>query len=110
MAAAGIGVTQKENGERRIDQPDVFHGVVFFLAAITARLLSRILGALEASFRAIVSNRGEAGASVGGCSGGIRSAVASTAATPRRFARPVKDRVGSSPSARSVPCRTTTKT
>jgi hypothetical protein len=40
MGAAGIGVTQKEDGERGIDQQHVFHRVAFFLAAITARLLS----------------------------------------------------------------------
>jgi hypothetical protein len=43
VGAAGIGVTQKENGQRRSDQQDVFPGVALFLAAITARLLKRIL-------------------------------------------------------------------
>jgi hypothetical protein len=38
VGAAGIGVTQKENRERRIDQQDVLYRVAFFLAAITARL------------------------------------------------------------------------
>jgi hypothetical protein len=36
--------------------------VALFLAAITARLLSRILGALDAPFGPVVPKRGEAGA------------------------------------------------
>ena len=38
--------------------------MVLFLAAITARLLSRILGALDAPFGPIVAKRGEAGAAL----------------------------------------------
>jgi hypothetical protein len=74
--------------------------MAFFLAAIIARLLSRILGTLDASFGAIVANRGEAGADAGGSTGGGGSlvdttgAVASASATPRRFVSSVKDRVG----------------
>ena len=61
-----IGLTQKENREDGIDQQDVFDRVALFLAAITARLLSWILGTLDAPFGAIVANRGEAGGSTGG--------------------------------------------
>ena len=64
MGATGIGVTQKEDHERRVDQQHVFHGMALFLAAITARLLSRILGALEAPLGPVVAKRGEAGAGV----------------------------------------------
>jgi hypothetical protein len=110
MGAAGIRLTQKENGERGVAQQDVFHRMVVFLAAITARLLSRILGALDAPFGAIVSTREEAGAGVGGCSGGMASAGASATATPRRGASSVKDRAGVSPSVRNVACRTTNST
>jgi hypothetical protein len=107
VGAAGLRVTQKEDGQRRIDQQDVFHGVALFLAAITARLLNRILGALDAPFSPVVSKRGEAGAGVGGCSGGTKSAVASAAAIPTRLASSFNDRVGASPSVRSVVCSTT---
>jgi hypothetical protein len=110
MGASGIRVTQKENGERGVDQQDVVHRVVFFLAAITARRLSRILRALDAPFGAIVSKRGEAGTGLDGCSGGMASAVASATATPRRVASSGKDRAGVSPSVRNVACRTTSKT
>ena len=34
MGAAAIGVTEKEDEEQGIDEQDIFHGVVFFLAAI----------------------------------------------------------------------------
>jgi hypothetical protein len=100
MGTAGIGLTQKEDRERGVDQQDVFYRVACFLAAITARLLSRILGALQAPFGAIVANRGEASA----------GAAAWASATPMRWARSVKERVGASPSARSVAGSTTNRT
>ena len=90
VGAAGIGVTEKEDRERRVDQQHIFHRVAFFLAAIIARLLSRVLGAPDAAFGAIVPKRGERGAAVGesdgvdDLSGGTTRAAASTSATPRR--------------------------
>jgi hypothetical protein len=118
VGMARIGLTQKENREGRVDQQHVFHRMVFFLAAIRARLLSRILGALDAPFGPIVAKRGEAGtgiaATVGSSDGGGDPAVGSTmaaasaSATPRRCANSVTDRAGASPSARSV-ARSTTK-
>ena len=116
VGAAGIGVTEKEDRERRVDQQHIFHRVAFFLAAIIARLLSRVLGAPDAAFGAIVAKRGERGAAVGESdgvadrSGGTTRAAASALATPRRWANAVKDRVGASPSMRSVACRTTNRT
>jgi hypothetical protein len=62
VGAAGIGVTQKEDHECGVDQQHIFDRVALFLAAITARLLSRILGALDAPFDAIMPNRGKVGA------------------------------------------------
>jgi hypothetical protein len=116
--AAGIGLTQKEDRECRVDQQHVFHRMVFFLAAITARLLSRILGARDAPFGAIVANRGEAVADagatasgsdvLGSSSVGLTRAAASASVIPRRLAKSAKDRVGASPSARSA-VRSTTK-
>jgi hypothetical protein len=116
MSAPGIGLTQKEDRERGIDQQHVFHRVACFLATRTARLLRRILGALDAPFGPIVPNRGEVGAGAGtaadagGGSGGTAMAVASASATPRRVAHSATDRLGASPRVRSVACRTTNRT
>jgi len=118
MGAAGIRIAQKEDRERRVDQQHVLHGVALFLTAITARLLSRILGALDAPFGAIMAKRWEtgAGATSGGSVGvgspavGTIMAAASASATPRRWANVVKDRVRASPSMRSAACKTTNRT
>jgi hypothetical protein len=118
VGAASMGLTQKEDGERRVDQQHVFHRVASFLAAITARLLKRILGALDAPFGAIVAKRGEAGAGaaaggadvVGGPSVGTTRAAASASATPRRFAKSCTNRVGASPNVRSVARRMSKRT
>ena len=120
VGAAGIGLTEKEDRECRIDQQHVFDRVALFLAAITARLLNWILGALDAPLGPVVPKRGEAGAEAGAAAGGpdvlggssvgTTSALASASVTPRRFASSVKDRVGASPSARSVARRTTKST
>jgi hypothetical protein len=118
MGAAGVGVTQKQNPERGIDQEHVFHRVVFFLAAITARLLNRILGAPDAPFGAIVAKRGETGAGAGpGESAGLGApsigttrAAASASVTPTRLASSLTERAGVSPSVRSAACRTTNRT
>jgi len=118
VGTARIGLTQKENREHSIDQQHVFDRVALFLAAITARLLSRILGALDAPFGPIMAKRGEASAGAGAAAGradvgadpsvGSTMAAALASATPRRFANSVTDRVGASPNARSV-ARSTTK-
>ena len=92
MSAAGIGLTQEENRQHGVDQQHVFDCMAPFLAAITARLLSRILGALDAPFGAVVAERGEAGTDTaavgrsdgGGPSVGSTMAAAVASATPRR--------------------------
>jgi hypothetical protein len=114
VGTAGVGFTQKQDRERSIDQEHVFYRVALFLAAITARLLSWILGALDAPFGPIVPKRGEAGA--GGSAGvsgpgiGATMARASASAIPRRLANAWTDRVGASPNVRSVARRTTRRT
>jgi hypothetical protein len=120
VGAAGIGLTQEEDRKGRIDQQDVLDRMALFLAAITARLLNWILGALKAPLGPVVPKRGEAGAEAGAAVGrpDVRedssvettSALASTLVTPRRFASSVKDRLGASPSARNVARRTTKST
>src|SRR5215831_18343973 len=120
VGAAGIGLTEKEDREGRIDQPHVVDRGVLLLAAITPPLRSWILGAGEAPFGPLVATRGEAGAGAGVAAGraavggepavGTTRAATSAAATPRRCANAVKDRVGASPSACSVARSTTRRT
>jgi len=80
VGASSIGFTEKENRECRVDQQHVFDRVVLFLAAITARLLNRILGALDAPFGPVMPKRGEACA---GSSVGATMAAASASAIPQ---------------------------
>src|SRR5215831_8269742 len=54
MGTAAVGVAQKEDDEQGIDEQDIFDRVVFFLAAITLLLFSRVLGADDASFRPVM--------------------------------------------------------
>jgi hypothetical protein len=116
MGAPGIGRAQKEDRERGIDQQHVLHRVACFLAAITARLLSRILGTPEAPFGPVMPTRGEVDAGAGpvagagGVSGGTTMAVTSASATPRRWAHSATDRLGASPRACSVAHSTTNRT
>jgi hypothetical protein len=112
MRAPRLGRTQTEDGERRLDQQHMFHRVTCLLAAITARRLRRILGTRATPFGAIVATRGEAGGSPEGDAAVVdtTNAVAAAAATPRRFASSVTDRVGASPSVRRVACRTVKRT
>ena len=58
MDAAAVGRTEKEEREEGMDQQDIFHRVVFFLAVIAARLFSRVLGADDAPFGAVMGTRG----------------------------------------------------
>ena len=61
MDTAAIGVAQKEDEEQGIHQQDIFYWMVFFLAALTRGLFSRVLGADDASFGAVMGKRGDAG-------------------------------------------------
>jgi hypothetical protein len=111
------GLTQAENRQHGIDQPYIFDRVARFLAAITARLLRRILGTPDASCGPIMRNRGDAGDWAGAAADARGSscpdptkALTSASVTPRRFASSIKDRLGVAPSVRSVACRTTNRT
>jgi hypothetical protein len=117
---ARLGVTQKEDREHRVDQQHMFHRLACFLTTITARLFKRVLGARDAPFRAIVATRGAgdartgaaAGSSAGGGSSpvGTTRAAASASVTPTRCASSCQERLGASPSVRSVPCSTPNRT
>ena len=60
MDTAAVGVAQKEDDEERIDEQDIFDGVISFLAAITRLLFSSILGADDAPLSPVMGKRGEA--------------------------------------------------
>src|SRR5262245_4327673 len=105
MDAAAVGVAQEEDEEQSIDEQDIFHRVVFFLAAITLGLFSRVLGADDPPFRAVMGKRGEAGAVAresGSSSSGATTVAASASETPRRCAKAVRERAGASPRVRSA--------
>jgi hypothetical protein len=79
--------------------------MVFFLAAITLGLFRRVLGADNASFRPVMSKRGDAGAGArgtGSSSKGVMTDAASASETPSRCARAVRERAGASPRVRSA--------
>src|SRR2546427_13128432 len=101
MDTAAVGVAQKEDDEERIDEQDIFDGVVSFLAAITRFLFSRVLGADDAPLSPVMGTRGEAGGGAGvGATGegpsalGLRAAAPSAAAAPCRWARGGTGRAG----------------
>src|SRR2546426_2100294 len=105
MDAAAVSRTEKEDREEDIDQQDIFHRVVFFLAAITFRLCRRVLGADDAPLGAVMGKRGDAGAVARGTGSPSRRATtvaASASETPSRCARAVRERAGASPRARSA--------
>src|SRR5215210_911677 len=96
MDAAANGVAEEQDDEHGIDQQDVFYCMVLFLATVTFRLFSRVLGADNAPFRSIMSKRGER---EGSSSGATTSGPSETA---RRCARAVRERAGASPRPRSA--------
>jgi len=109
MDTAAIGVAQKEDRKEGIDQQDIFDRVVFFLAAITLFLFSRVLGADDAPFGPVMGKRGEAAVAVGAVAMGAESSgsgvtivAAAASETPSRCARAVRERAGASPRARSA--------
>ena len=101
MGSPRLGLTQEADGAHGVDQQHIFDRVALVLAAITARLLRRILGTSNAPFGTIMPKRGEAGACAGAAGGGLDAlggpctdptiALASASVTPRRFASSVKD-------------------
>ena len=117
MDPPAVGVAQKEDDEERIDAQDIFDGVVFFLAAITLFLFSRVLGADDTPFRPVMGTRGEAGAAAGmgatggnSSSGGTTTGAASASAIPKRWARAERERAGASPRVRSAASTTGNRT
>src|SRR5262245_41080314 len=116
MDTAAMGRTQKQDGERGIDQQDIFYGVISFLTAITRFLFNRVLGADDTPLGAIMGKRGDAGAVVGpvapspGSSSGVTTVATAACETPKRCARAVRERVGASPRARNAARRAGSRT
>jgi hypothetical protein len=98
MEAAAAGVAQKEDEEQGVDEEHIFYGMVFFLAALTRGLFSRVLGADDPSFRPVMGKRGASGVATGAGSSStaLTTEVASASETPSRWARAVRERVGAS--------------
>ena len=109
MSAAAVGVAQKEDQEEGIDEQDIFDGVVLFLATLTPRLFSRVLGEDDAPFGPVMGKRGDAAVAAGlvmtgtsASASGATTVAASASETPSRWARAVRERAGASPRARSA--------
>src|SRR5215467_5444690 len=102
MDTAVRGVAQKEDEEQRVDEEHIFHRMVFFLAAITRGLFSRVLGADDPSFRPVMGKRGASGVATGAGSSSNEptTEAASAFETPSRWARAVRERAGASPKVR----------
>ena len=99
MGTATVGVAQKEDEEERIDEQDIFDGVVSFLATITFLLFSRVVGADDAPFRPVMGTRGASGRAAGAptmgasaSSSGVTTVAASASEMPSRCARAMRER------------------
>src|SRR3954470_3540627 len=107
MDAAANGVAEEQDDQRGINQQDVLYRMVFFLATVTLRLFSRVLGADNAPFRSVMSKRGEpcpaldaeAGEDAGSSSGATKSGPSKIDSLCARAAR---ERAGASPRPRSA--------
>src|SRR5215468_1611263 len=113
MDAAAVGVAQEEDEEQGIDEQDIFDRMVFFLAAITRGLFSRVLGADDPPFRAVMGKRGDAGpvaTGMGSSARGTTMVAALASETPSRWAKTVRERAGASPRARSAASSTGKRT
>src|SRR3954464_4226561 len=94
MDAAANGVAEEQDDEHGIDQQDVLYRMVLFLATVTVRLFSRVLGADTAPFRSVVSKRG--------LGKGSSSGASAPSETASWCARAVRERAGASPRPRSA--------
>ncbi len=117
MDATAIGVAEEEDREEGIDEQDIFDCMVLFLAAITLRLFSRVLGADDPPFGPIMGKRGDIGVVAGTVATGAGSSArgatrgaTSASETPSCCVRAVRERAGASPRARSAASSTGRRT
>ena len=106
-----------EDGEQSIHEQDIFYCMVLFLAAITRFLFSRVLGADDAPFGAVMGKKGASGVvtgaaatEVGFSSNALTTEAASASETPRRWARALRERAGASPRVRRAASNTGSRT
>src|SRR5262245_64458972 len=107
MDTATIGLAEEKDEEQGVDEEHIFYGMVFFLAAITLGLFSRVLGADDASFRPVMGKRGASGVATGAGSSSNEPTTETVSAseTPSRWARAVRERAGASPRVRRAASR-----
>src|SRR3954464_13119771 len=113
MDAAPNGVAEEQDNELGIDQQDVLYRMVLFLATVTVRLFSRVLGADNAPFRPVMSKRGEPCPATGAEAGedaGSSSGASGPSETANRCARAVRERAGASPRPRSAASKAGSRT
>ena len=104
-----IRIAEEEEDEQGIDEQDIFDRMVLFLAALSRRLCSRVLGADDPPCRPVMGTRGDAGAAAGtattaagSAASGVTTVAAAASEMPQRCARAVRERAGASPRARSA--------
>ena len=101
--ASRLGLTQKEDAQRRVDQQEVFEHVPLFLAAIARFLFSRVLGAWDGSLGAVMTKRGATAGVVAGTSANAADANARGGnSPPSRWRKASTLRQGASPKVRKV--------
>ncbi len=102
--ASRMGLTQKQDAQRGVDQQEVFQHVALFLAALARLLWSWILGARDGALGAVMTKRGAA-AGVSSDSEDTNSEDASDrggTSTPSRWRKASTVRQGASPKVRRV--------
>ncbi len=102
--ASRMGLTQKQDAQRGVDQQEVFQHVALFLAAIARFLWSWILGARDGALGAVMTKRGAA-AGVSSASEDANSEDASDrggTSTASRWRKASTVRQGASPKVRRV--------
>jgi hypothetical protein len=86
------GFAEEKDDQRRVDQKDILYRVILFLATVTFRLFSSVLGADDAPFRPVMGKRGKRGLATGAESGGDTGWVFPV--TPPRLPPPPAHPVG----------------
>jgi len=119
VGAPANGFAEKQDGQRRVDQKDILYRMILFLATVTLRLFSSVLGADDAPLRPIMGKRGRSGPGAGAVDGGViggdasadmATAPVAVSGTPSRCASSVRQRVGASPRARSATSKAGSRT
>src|SRR5712691_5988873 len=109
--AARLGLTQEQDAQRSVDQQEVFQHMPLFLPAIARFLFSRIFGARDGSFGAVMTKRGAAaGVAAWTAADGADAKGRGGNSPPRRWRKASTLRQGASPKLRKVLRSTGSKT